>query len=149
MDLNKVQVAEVFKVNRSTVDTWIRRGCPAKKDGRQWSFDVGSVVEWLIEREKTPHELDLSRERARLAAAQAEKTELEIQKIRGETVSTEEVELAVSVMLMNFRTRMLSIPSKLSLRLTGLKNTAKIELMLKEAVGEALEEISEYKAYPD
>lgn len=54
---NKATVAAFFDVSLSTVDGWIRRGCPFIQSGSlksSWQFDILAVIEWRLSRDATP-----------------------------------------------------------------------------------------------
>jgi hypothetical protein len=44
--LNRSELAKELNVNLSTVDSWIRKGCPCRKRDRQWQFDLEEVERW-------------------------------------------------------------------------------------------------------
>ena len=44
--MTKTEIAEHFNVSLTTVDAWLRRGCPGEKIGRTWDFDLGEVSDW-------------------------------------------------------------------------------------------------------
>lgn len=44
--LNRSGLAREFGVNVSTIDAWLRRGCPASKRSRQWRFSLEQVANW-------------------------------------------------------------------------------------------------------
>ncbi|QLQ21923.1 MAG: hypothetical protein HZT42_05955 [Paracoccaceae bacterium] len=76
--------------------------------------------------------------------ARRQKTELELQIMRGDLHRSEDVRRVMNDMLGAFRARILSIPSKFSPQLVGLTEIPPIKVVLKQAVHEALEELSDY-----
>ena len=44
--LNRSELAKECGVNLSTVDAWVRKGCPCRKTDRQWQFDLAAVERW-------------------------------------------------------------------------------------------------------
>ena len=84
------ETSEILGVDQATLWKFVQRGCPAgRRVGRLALYDVRKVVAWRM-KDLTDRELDLSRERARLAAAQATKTELELRDL-GKAMLTVEV----------------------------------------------------------
>ena len=52
--MNKAQIAEHFDVALTTVDHWIRRGCPVVSKGskgRDWDIDPEDVMGWRQDRD--------------------------------------------------------------------------------------------------
>lgn len=76
--------------------------------------------------------------------AKREKAEIELAHIKKEMHSSGEVEEVMNNMVMNFRQRMLSIPSKCALQLLNRTDPKYIESILEQNVNEALKELSEY-----
>jgi hypothetical protein len=44
--LNRSELAKEFSVNLTTIDNWVRKGCPASKKNRQWRFNLEEVTQW-------------------------------------------------------------------------------------------------------
>lgn len=86
----------------------------------------------------------LESERTRLASAQAEKTELEVDVIKGSLIPSSHVKLVVDTMVSAFRAKMLSLPSKAAHAVIPLADHAAAEEVLREYVHEALQELSDY-----
>lgn len=85
---------------------------------------------------------DFYTERVRLTSAQADQKELEVQKMKNALVP---VDLVINVWVnlsAQFKTKMLSIPSKLAKTLTTITDTATIDGMIRDLIYEALEEVS-------
>lgn len=88
------------------------------------------------------------RERTRIAKANADKKELDLQRVRGELISRQSVELHWAGMLAALRTRLLGLPTKLAPVLpvkpqqrSGVQQTIRREVheLLEDLAGGALE----------
>lgn len=88
--------------------------------------------------------LDLSREKALLMKAKRESEEYDLMLKRGDLHQTEEIRQIISGMLANFRSRLLSIPSKASPELAVKSDKAEIHEILKRLVDEALNELADF-----
>lgn len=58
-ETNKAGLAEFFAVSLTTVDSWIRKGCPAIQRGSlstPWVFDLLAVAEWRFSRGTDNHD---------------------------------------------------------------------------------------------
>lgn len=86
----------------------------------------------------------LNDERAKLLGVKREKAEIELEEIKGGLHRTEDIERALSTMLMNFRTRITAIPAKLAGDLAKMDNQMDVFDRLKQETDEALEELSNY-----
>ena len=91
-------------------------------------------------------ELDLVAERARLAAAQADRIEMEIHRTAGLVVPIEECMRQMTAVLGKVRTRILAIPSEAAPSISRLKAPAEVEADLRRRVIEALTDLSSGKA---
>ncbi|MDR1650102.1 MAG: hypothetical protein LBR71_07555 [Synergistaceae bacterium] len=81
--------------------------------------------------------------RTRLTTAQAELAELELAEQRGEFLRATAVMRVWADDVINAKTQLLAIPTKIAPELVG-KNVQEIYTKLKNAITEALEEIAEY-----
>ena len=88
---------------------------------------------------------NLNAERARLTKEKRLAAEMDNRVKRGELHSTEDIELALSTMLMNFRTKTLAIPAKLSPELAQMNgDRQKIFDRLRDECEELLQKLSNY-----
>ena len=86
---------------------------------------------------------DLTEERARLTKAQADKIELELQEIEGDLISADTIKNIWSEYVSNVRSKLLALPSKLGHLTQAAESYGDSELIIKEAIYECLEELSE------
>lgn len=93
----------------------------------------GAAVEESLEYEKWLHE-----------KAKREKAEIELAHIKKEMHKSDEVEKVLNHMVMAFRSKMLSLPSKVALQLTTMEDANQIESLLERDIHQALKELSEY-----
>jgi len=113
MKANRAELARVFGIALTTVDTWLRVGCPYDQKGapgREWVFDTAEVARWREERvraeaggQDVQDDAALNR-RKRLAETRL--AELELAKAMGEVGSIEQMERVWSRMLVEFQTAM-------------------------------------------
>lgn len=92
-----------------------------------------AAVEESLEYEKWLHE-----------KAKREKAEIELAHIKKEMHRSEEVEQVLNHMVMAFRSKILSLPSKVALLLTTIDDANQIEVILEREMHQALKELSEY-----
>lgn len=87
---------------------------------------------------------DYEEARARKVAAEAEITELELAKVRGELVVAEDVISAWSDTLSSLKAKLISIPSKAAPIVAAEDEAGICQKVIEDLVREALEELSNY-----
>jgi hypothetical protein len=87
-------------------------------------------------------EARLQEEKIKFEAARAERTEIEVAKIKGELVSIEEVAKTVELEYTYVRAHLVSIPSKAAKTLSLIDDPALVKARLEEYINEALVELS-------
>tara|TARA_R110000822_G_scaffold310469_1_gene443298 strand:+ start:136 stop:543 length:408 start_codon:yes stop_codon:yes gene_type:complete len=87
---------------------------------------------------------DYEEARAKKTAAEAEITELELAKVRGELVVAEDVVTAWADTLTSLKAKLVSIPSKAAPIVAAEETAAGCQKILDDLVREALEELSNY-----
>lgn len=87
---------------------------------------------------------DLNQQRAELTKTKKELAKLELDERKGDLHRTEDIEQALATMLMNFRTKVMSMPAKLAKTLASMSDNAEIYDLLKKETDEALDELSDY-----
>ena len=112
-------------------------------------YDLQTATKQYINflRQKNPEaeeKVDYNTERAKLVRAKRENQELELQLRKNELHTTEDIEKIVTDTLVNFRTRLLAIPAKLSPILAKKKDQTEIFKLMKAAIDETLEELSDF-----
>lgn len=90
--------------------------------------------------------INLNDERAGLTKAKREAAEMENRLRMGELHKTEDIETGLKTVFLNIRGRFLALPAKLSPALAGMGgDQTGIFDVLKNAIDETLEELSDYK----
>lgn len=88
--------------------------------------------------------LDKAEEEAKWTRARREKTELQVQVMKGELHRSEDVERVLNNMLGNFRGKLLAFPPKMAARVAGKTDLTEIRDILKSGINEAMTELIEY-----
>ena len=97
----------------------------------------------VLARGKNTNSGDLNEERTRLTKAQADRAELELQEKEADLISTDTIKTVWSDYVSNVRSKLLALPSKLGHLTQAAETYAEAEAIIKEAVYECLEELSE------
>ena len=126
-------MALAFGVSVQAIQKW--RVKPRLTRGKEKLYYLPDLVDYRLNREE-PGQLNLSAERARLAAAQAERTELEVAQLKGELIPA-------GVILENWepivgaaRAKVLAIPTKIKAAIPKLtdRNVARIKSICRAAL---------------
>lgn len=93
--------------------------------------------------------LDLTAERARLAAAQARKVERENEVAEGELIPIKDVVQGLSEVISTAKSKLLVLPGRLSAKLAKVRAIKEIEKLLLDAIYEVLAELSRWNPHED
>ena len=149
--MNKVQAAKCFRVSTNTLSEWVRKGCPCEKKGRngeEYTFDLPGMIAWRVEQlldQRLGPLLtgnDLRDAEKREAFAKAALRELELEEKQKTLVNTLATARVFLRGIMEVRSQLLALPTKLAPRLIAFKKVAQMKLMLERAIHNALTGLS-------
>lgn len=95
--------------------------------------EVGTGTSIIKEKEQAEHE-----------RVKKNISQLKLRKLKKELHEASDVEFFLSEMLINFKNRLLSVPSKLAVQIVGEEDVNKITELLTNEMLETLDELSEY-----
>ncbi len=139
-------IAELLMLSERRVQQLVQEKVIPRARAGEYDL-VGSVqgyIRYLQDRIQTGDDPDLTRERALLTKVQRETAELELAAMRGEMHRSEDVMTVWTEQIVNCRSRLLAIPTKLAPALFEAETAADIQVALKAAIYEALDELAEY-----
>ncbi len=150
--VNRRELADLWGVALTTVDAWIRRGCPVTRRGNRkipWEFDSAAVADWRLKQAALDaagdtRDVSLDEARKRKMAAEAALAELELAKARGEAVSIEDVGQVWEDISASIRARLLPMGGKLAPRVAPMRKRSEVKAAIDAEVHEALDELSRY-----
>jgi len=134
--LTQVQAAALLSVAPRTLRDW--PDAPRNANG---SYPAAALVSFFVLKQ-TGDELDLTKERARLAKEQADRTSLQNAIARGDVIPTSQAVTQWGNHIMAARAKWLSIPTKAAARCVGLTDVNAIAEILRGVVYEGLEDLS-------
>ena len=111
--------AIAFGISVDALRKW--RVKPRRRQGRQVLYYLPDLMSYRDLRDENPA-LSLNLERARLAAAQADRTELEVKQMRSELIPVHAVVETWEPIVTAARNKVLAIPSKLKTAIPNLTN---------------------------
>ena len=143
------EVAAHLQMDLGTLKKFIDRGVVTRQEKGKYDYDqvrkeyILHIREVAAGRFKAG-ELDLQAERARLAKEQADSKEMENAIERGDLVYIESVAKQIEGQLTKVRTKLLAIPTKYAPELHATATAREIQLLLEQAITEALNELVGY-----
>lgn len=151
MKLNRQEMADLLAVDPTTLDRWVRQGCPVIEKagkGRPASFEAGAVVRWYAAREADKAlesaEAEIADEaleewRRRKVAAEAQLRELELARSKGEVVSADHVMRSMRDTLVGGREYVVRhTPGRIARRVIGETVEHKIRTACEDEIRQAL-----------
>ena len=150
MRCSRTKLADVIGKSEQTIANWLEEGMPriaAGGRGVEGEYDTAEVIRWMIAREAGSRDEDgnvivFEAERARLTKEQADKVAMDNALKRGDMVSLSETAQALTTMIVNTKTRLLSIPTKAAPQVVGVKSLPGVREILERFINEALHDLS-------
>lgn len=151
VEVSRVEVSRLLGVDPSTVDGWLRRGCPKVATGgrgKAHRLNTAAVVAWLVARELEKESaaagvVGLEDWRKRKLAAEAETAELDLRQRRAELIEIDTAAELIEAAFSTVRLRLQAIPSKVAARLAALRSAPKCRNLLELEILEVLGELSD------
>jgi phage terminase Nu1 subunit (DNA packaging protein) len=143
----QTEIAEHLDISPQRVRDLLNQGVLTRGHGRN-SLDIDesrkNYIRYLRGRSKglQNNSGDLNEEKTRLTKLQADKAQLEVQEMEQSLVSVERITEEWVGYASNVRSKLLALPSKVSHRVQAAETYAEAEKILKEAVYDALHELS-------
>lgn len=137
--LAATEIASLFGVSARTVYTWHKGGCPR---GADKTYDLASVIQWRHERVSERPVTDRDQEDADLKRVRREILELQRDRERGELIELDTAIRLWSRLIVESKTRLLSLPDRITLVLPT-KRRAAVRPDLIAAVDDVLKSLAE------
>ena len=143
-NVSRAGLADVFGVALTTVDSWVKKGCPVvvrgHGKGQEWKFNTAQISSWLqdeaVDRAIGDIPDDMDELKLRKQKAETELAELELAEKKGEVALIAEFERAQSMVFAAIRANIMNVPQRAVLQLLGetdertFKEKLKAELVL-------------------
>ena len=143
------EVAEHLDLSVKRISELIKDGVLPSKRGRSpLNIDVcrHSYISYLRKLggyHKKSGTGDIAEEKTKLTAAQAKKAELEVAVIEGNLIPANAVEDTWTSYISNVRAKLLALPNRIAHQVISVDKYAEAELIIKEQVYDALNELAE------
>src|SRR3954469_14390190 len=141
---SKSELAIELEKDRQTIGNALQNVNPDGEKGAFAAYYMMTAVRALFIKGGKSEGLDANYEKARKDKEMADKIEMANMVARGELISEDVGKKFIIDAFTRLRTRMLGLPTKLAIRLVGLKSAIEIQKILDDGVREALAELSEH-----
>jgi phage terminase Nu1 subunit (DNA packaging protein) len=148
--VNRGELSEATGAALTTIDKWVRAGCPVVQrgagKGQEWKFSLPDVITWLRARDveaatgKTTE--DESKLKLRRLQADTAAAELALAKARAEVAPLDQVERMVARAFAEVRAAMRQLPGRVVSRLIGETDERKFKSVLGEEIDQVLESLA-------
>lgn len=149
--LNRTETADYFGIAMTTLDDWVRRGCPIVARGgrgRAWTFNTADLIKWreadIRAESKGVQAASAEELKRRKLEAETEMVELDLAKAKELVAPIEQIERAMAKAFGEVRANLRNlVPERAARRLVGEPNQARIKEVLLEEVDQALEALAD------
>ena len=144
MIVSSKQIAKIFGVTTARIRQLTKENAIVRVARDQ--YDLAESIQAYIKYmdSKRTEVVDKATEEAYWTRARREKTEMQVQVMKGELHRSEDVERVMNEMLGNFRGKLLAFPPKMASRVVGKMDVGEIRELLKSGINEAMTELTEY-----
>ncbi|WP_150467406.1 terminase small subunit [Francisella sp. SYW-9] len=156
--VNKQELANTFGVDVTTVDKWIRNGCPYVEKGSKgvaWQYNTADVIKWRRDRDveyatkdtfdvtSDVKELDINikQEKLRLTKYQADEQKVKAERAERKLIPIEDVQLVLGDLFVIMKDKLLNIPERVEIELLGETDAKKFNKVLLREVKDAIDSI--------
>ena len=140
------EISEILGVSKRRIQQFADEGALVRLNRGYYDLpaSITKFIEYQVAKNIPSDEIDKDVEQALWTRAKKEKTQLEVQIIKGELHRSEDVKRIMNDMLMAFRQRSLSLPTKVAPQLIMVEDIQAIKDILKISVIELLTELKDY-----
>jgi terminase small subunit / prophage DNA-packing protein len=134
--MNKVirrgELSRMLGVSLTTLDNWVRNGCPHKKEGRAVLFNLSEVQEYLSHREDGGVREDILVQKLKYQTARSRREELEVLQLEGKLVNLDKLGQDLSFIFVRLRSALLLWEKRLPGLLEGKDQKSMYKVIHKE-----------------
>lgn len=148
MEVNQTQLANILGITGRRVRQLKEEGLFQQQEkGKKYDL-AACVQEYIMYKVKSEMGKGASKDvnviKAEHEVVKKDISKLKLRKMKKELHEAKDVEYFLGNMLVNFKNKLLSVPSKVAVLLIGEEDVNRITELLKREMIEALEELSEY-----
>tara|TARA_Y100001970_G_scaffold68283_1_gene86977 strand:- start:16340 stop:16879 length:540 start_codon:yes stop_codon:yes gene_type:complete len=141
-------IAKLLDLTERHVRRLVQEGVLIRDEGKRGRYPITNVtlyIRYLRERAfgQQSGETDLHGEKLRLAKAQADRTEMEVEMLKESVIKADEVVDKWSELIGNCRAKLLNTPAKIAHLVIAAEDYATAEEIIRTEIHEALNELAE------
>lgn len=140
--VSSTELGKVLKITSRRVNQLADENVIFREQNRKFNL-ADSCENFFAWKFKSDGKIDFNREHALHEKAKREKAELDLKAQKGTLLFTDDVEHFVSGMIITFKARLMSLPTKYAPKILGKKSMPEVVEILKGAVYEVLNELHE------
>lgn len=152
--VNRTGLARDLGANLSTVDQWVRKGCPVivrGTRGKEWQFDTAAVHAWYTQQKIAEAtgavQTDEAELKRRKLEAETKLAELELDKATGNVVEVEYLHRNLSGLFAEIRTNIRNLPDRVVTALIGMTDEREFKAVLLKEIDIILTDLSEMAVF--
>jgi len=128
--LTEKELATAVERDERTLREWREQGCPHQRRSNRIMYRLPQVLEWLQERARKELDADESKEKARKARADADRSEMLAAKMRGELAPVVQMDAAVERLATAVLNEVNGLRARYTLLIVGIKDAHEAALVL-------------------
>lgn len=136
MLVSVVEYANIRGITAQSVRGRVNKGLPTKEDGK---IETHDAIEWEIQHVAGDSPATA---RTRKDNAQAEKTEIDVQRLKGILVPISDIEHEVTEMVLKAKAKLLNLPNKIAVTAMACTSIKECEMEVRTKVEDILEELT-------
>ena len=140
----RTALAVEFGMDKRTLAKRLEGLKPIKSGVKHEKYYLKDVVEFLYKGKSK----GIEAEKLRLLKYQADEKQIDVQKKLGVLAYKDEIQSHYENLVLNFRSKCLSLPAIIAVQGYGLRDKKKLEKLINDKIDEALNELSENGAEP-
>ena len=142
------KISDLLDITDRHVRRLVKEGVLIRDEGKRGRYPITNVtlyIKYLRERNfpSQASQSDLQTEKLRLAKAQADQKEMEVEMLKESVIKADEVVDKWSDLIGNCRAKLLNTPAKIAHLVIAADDYATVEELIKNEIHEALHELSE------
>lgn len=106
-EIRRGELSKVLSISLTTIDNWIRNGCPYRKEGRAVFFDLNAVQDWLSHRKDGGVREDILVQKLKYQTARSRREELEVLQLEGKLINLDKLGSDLSFIFVRLRSALL------------------------------------------
>lgn len=106
-DISRGNLSKVLSVSLTTIDNWIRNGCPYRKERQAVLFNLSAVQDWLSHRKDGGVREDILVQKLKYQTARSRREELEVLQLEQKLVNIDLLKQDLSFIFLRMRSALL------------------------------------------